>query len=98
MELDYYDQKLNVGVATRVVKQLKSKTMRKFQKILKLSRDIVPIKNKNFAIAQEDWTKSALKRFMKKLLYLISGIGFNVFCWGLYDPAGLKQNLGFYYK
>ena len=54
MELDYYDQKLNVGVATRVVKQLKSKKMRKFQKILKLSRDIVPIKNKNFVIAQED--------------------------------------------
>ena len=57
MVLDYYHQKLNVQDATRVVKQLK----RKFQKNLKTEHRHSPFKNKNFATAKEDWTKSAIK-------------------------------------
>ena len=43
MELDYYHQKLNVSVDTRVAERLKTKNLKKqghFSKISKLNSDI----------------------------------------------------------
>ena len=55
MELDYYQQKLNVPVAVRVAKRHKTQDI-KFQENLKIVRrhSLVPMfhsKNKNLAIA-----------------------------------------------
>lgn len=40
----------------------------------------LPSENENLAIAQRKWTKSAIKRSMKVLLYLIWETSFNILC------------------
>ena len=59
MELDYYQQKLNVRVASQVVEQIKTYDLKKwehFRKSFKTERSLVPsvsFKNKNLVIGQE---------------------------------------------
>ena len=73
--------------------------MRKFQRNLKIEHkhSLVPSfhsKNKNVAISQENWTKSAIKLSVKVVLYLILWIDFNIFLGGLSEKTISTSFLG----
>ena len=69
--------------------------MKKFQENFKIEHNLVPSalsKKKNMTIAQENWTKRAIKLSIKAVLYLNLQIGLNIFCERLYFVLVLVKN------
>ena len=61
MKLDYYQQKLNAQVKSQVAKQLR--------KIEKTEPSFICFKNIKKTTAQKNWTKSAIKLSIRKLVW-----------------------------
>ena len=75
---------------TSCLEQIKTYDLRKWENFRKIAKSSIGIvyarcvwKVKNVVIANEKWTKSAIKLFIKVQFYLISKIGLHIFCEGL---------------
>ena len=77
-EQDYYYQKANIGVASRIVKRLKTQGLRKVGKFKKIPAKLVidskvlsrPPKRQFLTVVLQSWDYSSVKHFIKKPMFL----------------------------
>ena len=77
-EQDYYYQKANIGVASRIVKRLKTQGLRKVGKFKKIPAKLVidskvlsrPPKRQFLTVVLQSWDYSSVKHFIKKPMLL----------------------------